>query len=126
MSITKKWNIIFIKAEDSKFNTESKKFQELFIKADFAIDENKALKLIYANNYDIIIHDISVDFINRSTFVEQIKQMKPRAASFAFVAPDDESKMGNLIELGIHAFVLNPEDLEPALEAIAEMDLVVT
>jgi DNA-binding response OmpR family regulator len=123
MSTIKKRDILFIKDENSEFDTNSSKFGELFNRADIALDKHKALKLIYANDYDMLIHDITVDYTDGFTFVKQIQQMKPTTAIFAFVAPKDEPLLGELMELNVDAYLLNPEDLTPALEHLSEMVL---
>ena len=46
--------------------------------------------------------------------------MKPEQKMVALVAPKDEDKLGGLIEAGIHAFVLIPEQFDQALEEIAK------
>ena len=96
--MNKKWNILFIKDNKSMLDSDSKMFSELFDKVDKALDTNKALKLIYANQYDIVIHDISVDPIEGTTFIKQIKQMKPEQVIVALVSADDEEKIGGLID----------------------------
>jgi DNA-binding NtrC family response regulator len=53
--------------------------------------------------------------------VKQIKQLKPELIVAALVAPEDEDKIGGLIETGVHSFVLIPEQLDQALEIIAQM-----
>ena len=120
--MNKKWNILFIKDEKSMFNTDSNVFADLFNKVDIALDRHKALKLIFANDYDIIIQDISTDPLYGTTFIKQIKQMKPTQVQVALVLASDEEKIGGLIDLGVNSFLLNAEQLPQALEAIADMN----
>ena len=105
--MNKKWNILFIKDEKSMFNTDSNVFADLFNKVDIALDRHKALKLIFANDYDIIIQDISTDPLYGTTFIKQIKQMKPTQVQVALVLASDEEKIGGLIDLGVNSFLLN-------------------
>ena len=53
---------------------------------------------------------------------KQIKQNKPEQNIVTLVSLKDEDKLGGMIEAGIHAFVLSPEQFDQALEAIANMD----
>lgn len=122
MSQDKKWNILYIKDEKTMLDSGSKMFSELFNKADIAADRHKALKLIFANEYDIIINDISTDPINGTMFIKQIKQMKPEQVQVALVSASDEEKIGGLIDMGVNSFLLLPEQLDLALEAIADMN----
>ena len=122
MNNNKKLDIVFVKDDNSMFDLGSDRFTELFHKVDFAQDKRKALKLIYANDYDVLIHDVSVDYTNGATFINQIKQMKPTATIIALMSPKDESNVGEMIELGVDAFLLNPTDLDYALEAISHRE----
>ena len=114
-------NILFNKDTKSMFDSGSKMFTELFNKVDVAPDKHKALKLIFANDYDIIINDMSTNPVDGISFMKQIKDFKPQQNIVALVALEDEDKIGGLIETGIHAFILTPNDLDQALEAIAQM-----
>jgi len=121
MSTKKKLNILFIQNSESTMNVETEKFNELFAKVDMVLGEQKALKLIYNNEYDIIVSDITVKVDDGITFMKQVKQMKPNQRIITLIAPIDEEKLGGLIEGGIDAFVLTPEQFEQALEAIAQV-----
>jgi DNA-binding NtrC family response regulator len=121
MSDDKKMDLVFIKDEASMFDTDTEMFTTLFDKVEIVNDTNKALKFISKNPYHIVINDVSVHPIDGITFVKQIKQLKPELIVAALVAPEDEDKIGGLIETGVHSFVLIPEQLDQALEIIAQM-----
>lgn len=120
--MNKKWNILFVKDENTVLNADAKILSEHFNKVDIAPDRHKALKLIYANEYDIVINDITTDPIEGTVFIKQTKQMKPDLVQVSLVLDSDEEKIGGLIDAGINTFLLAPEQLEQALEAIADMD----
>ena len=121
MSNDKKMDLVFIKANESVFDSGTKMFKVLFDKVEILSDMNKALKFISKNSYPIVISDVTIDPIDGITFVKQIKQLKPELIVAALVAPQDEDKIGGLIEMGVHSFVLNPQQLDQALEVIAQM-----
>jgi DNA-binding NtrC family response regulator len=121
MSNDKKMDLVFIKDDASRFDLSSEMFKVLFDKVEVVSDTNKALKFISKNPYHIVINDVSVHPIDGITFVKQIKQLKPELIVAALVAPEDEDKIGGLIETGVHSFVLIPEQLDQALEIIAQM-----
>ena len=121
MSSAEKMNLVFIKDENSKFETNSEMFKTLFDKVEVVSDDNKALKLISRDSYQIVINDMSQHPIDGITFVKQIKQLKPELIVAALVAAQDEDKIGGLIEMGVHSFVLEAEQLDQALEVIAGM-----
>ena len=121
MSTDTKKSILFIEDTTSKFNSDSKMFDELFAKVEKVSDEQKALKLIYKNHYDIIIIDISVEPLDGITFMKQIKEIRPEQEIVTLVSTEDESKIGDLIEGGIHAFLLTPDQFDQALETVAQM-----
>jgi len=121
MSSDKKMDLLFIKDEKSMFDANSEMFKVLFDKVEVVGDTNKALKFISKNPYHIVINDVSVHPIDGITFVKQIKQLKPELIVAALVALKDEDKIGGLIETGVHSFVLSPEQLDQALEVVAQM-----
>jgi len=121
MSDNKKMDLVFIKDDTSLFDLDTEMFKVLFDKVEIVSDTNKALKFISKNPYHIVINDVSVHPIDGITFVKQIKQLKPELIVAALVAPEDEDKIGGLIETGVHSFVLIPEQLDQALEIIAQM-----
>ena len=121
MSSDKKMDLLFIKDDTSMFDLDTEMFKVLFDKVEIVNDTNKALKFISKNPFHIVINDVSVHPIDGITFVKQIKELKPELIVAALVAPEDEDKIGGLIETGVHSFVLNPEQLDQALEVIAQM-----
>ena len=121
MSSEKKMDVMFIKDEASDFDLNTDMFKVLFDKVEIVNDTNKALKFISKNPYHIVISDVSIHPIDGITFVKQIKQLKQELIVAALVAPKDEDKIGGLIETGVHAFVLEPEQLDQALEVVAGM-----
>lgn len=121
MASDTKMDLLFIKDDKSMFDLDTKMFDELFDKVEIVVGVNKALKIISKKPYHIVISDVSIHPIDGITFVKQIKQMKPELIVAALVAPVDEDKIGGLIETGVHAFVLSPEQLDQALEVIAGM-----
>ena len=121
MSNTPKMNLVFITDEGSEFNENSSMFKTLFDKTELISDENKALKFISQKSYEVVVNDVSKHPIDGITFVKQIKQLKPDLIVAALIAPEDEDKIGGLIEMGVHSFVLEPEQLDQALEVIAGM-----
>lgn len=122
MNTNQKWDVLLIQNDKSFFDSKNKLFSELFNKNDYALGEQKAIKQIYKNNYDIIISDISGDPLEGIEFMKQLKQMKPTQVIVALVLDSDEEKIGGLIDLGINTFLLTPQALDQALEAISNMN----
>lgn len=121
MSKDKKKSILFIQEENSDFDYNSPKFDELFESVDMVLGEQKALKLIHKNSYDVVINDMSVAPEDGITFMKQLKEFKVDQEIVTLMLEQDEDKLGDLMENGIHTFILTPEQLDAALEAIAEM-----
>jgi len=122
MSGEKKKSLLFIEAEKSQFQLNTKVFEEQFASVERVQSEQKALKLVYKNSYDLVITDMSEDVIQSTTFMKQLKEMKPEQEIFGFVVSEDEENIGGLIDAGIHSFVFLPEQFEQALEAVAQLD----
>lgn len=121
MSTEKKKNILFIEAKESMFHYETQLLDKLFGTVERVNDEQKALKLVYKNDYDAVICDVSGDVIEGTTFMKQVKQMKPEQEIYTLVISKDEENIGGLIDAGIHSFVLEAEQFEQAMETIATL-----
>jgi len=117
----KRWNILFIKDAHSMFDASNKKFDELFDTVDFVQGREEALSFFDANSYDIVIGDLSVD-PKELGLLKQLQDKRPKQCIFAFVAPKDTDKLYGIADLGINAFELTADQLEQALEAIAQFN----
>ena len=118
MNTNKKWNLLFIGDDKSMFDSDTKMFNQLFNKVDKVLGKEETLKLSDANQYDIIIGDLSVE-PEGVAFLKQIKDKKSEQTIFALVSPKDTDKLFGIADLGINAFELIPEQLDQALEQIA-------
>jgi len=118
MNTNKMWNLLFIGDDKSMFDSDTKMFNQLFNKVDKVLGKEEALRLSDANQYDIIIGDLSV-VPEGVALLKQIKDKKPEQTIFALVSPKDTDKLFGIADLGINAFELIPEQLDQALEQIA-------
>ncbi|CAA6811969.1 MAG: Unknown protein [uncultured Sulfurovum sp.] len=121
MHINKKWNILFIKEENSKFTLDTETLDRLFNQVDVAQGKGSVLKYFNANVYDIIISDLSIE-PRGAGFLKQLKDQKPDQTIFAMVSPKDTDKLYGIADLGINAFELTPAQFTQALETIAEFN----
>lgn len=118
----KKKSILFIEEKDSPFNMKSELFDTHFEHVECVMGEQKALKLIHSKEYDLVVNDISTEVVDGITFMKQIKEFRPKQEIVTLVLMQDEEKIGDLMEHGIHAFVLTPEQFDQALETIAQTE----
>ncbi len=121
MNTDKKWNVLFIKDDNSMFDSDTKMFNKLFNQVDKVLGREGALKLFESNNYDIVIGDISVR-PEEVAFMKQIIDIKPEQTIFALVSPKDTDKLYGIADLGIHAFELTSIQFDQALETIAQFN----
>ncbi len=121
MNTIKKWNILFVKQEQSVIDSDTQMFKDLFIKVDKASNEKEALSLFEANQYDMIIGDITVD-PEAVVLLKQIKDKKAKQTVFALVDPKDTEKLYQIANYDINAFELTSDQFDQALEAIAEFN----
>jgi DNA-binding NtrC family response regulator len=121
MNTIKKWDLLFIGDDKSMFDSDTKIFNQLFNKVDKVLGKEEALTLFDANQYDIIIGDLSVE-PEGVALLKQIKDKKPQQTIFALVSPKDTDKLFGIADLGINAFELTPEQFDQALEQIAMFD----
>lgn len=122
MSSTDKWDILFIAENDSTFDANTPMFDQLFNKVDKVLDADEAVRLADNNNYDVIISDISVEFIDGIRLLKLINSRKAGQAIYALVTPKDSDRLFGISEQGIHAFELEPTQFDLALETIAGMN----
>ncbi|MDF1874476.1 response regulator [Sulfurimonas sp. SAG-AH-194-I05] len=122
--MTKKYKVLFITEEKSMLDSNSKVFNEVFITTDKASNEDEALALIDENTYDIVINDVSVDISNGTSFMKKIKEIQKKQEIVALASLNDEGKLAEMVDEGIHAFLITPKEFNHALEAIAQMELV--
>ncbi len=121
MNREKKRNLLFIQDERSKFDSETKMFNALFNRVDKVSGKEEALRLFDANDYDIVLSDLSVE-PEKVGFLKQMKDLKSEQTIFALVSPKDTDKLYGIADLGINAFELTPEYFDQALEQIAIFD----
>lgn len=121
MNKDKKWNLLFIQDERSKFDAETKMFNTLFNKVDKVIGKEEALRFFNANQYDIVLSDLSVE-PEQVGLLKQMKDLRSEQTIFALVSPKDTDKLYGIADLGINAFELTPEYFDQALEQIALFD----
>jgi len=116
-----KWNLLFIHDERSMFDSDTKVFDQLFMKVDKVSGREEALKLFEDNQYDIVLSDLSVE-PEEAAFLKQLKDIKPEQTIFALVSPKDTDKLYGIADLGINAFELTPDYFDVALEQISHFD----
>ena len=121
MNRDKKWNLLFIQDDRSMFDSSTKMFNVLFNMVDKVSGKEEALAYFDANQYDIVLGDLSVEPEDVG-LLKQIKDMKPEQTIFALVSPKDTDKLFGIADLGINAFELTPEYFDQALEQIAIFD----
>lgn len=120
MSIDKKKSLLFIKDVKSKFNSDITKFSDLFSTVD-VVEKDEATKLLFLNKHDLVVADLSVD-PRRAGLLKEFKDKNSKQVMFALMSPKDADKLYGIADLGINAFELIPEQLEQALEAIANFE----
>ena len=121
MSNDKKWDVLFIKDEKSMFDSETRAFDQCFKRTDKAQGREASLKLFEDNPYDIVICDLSVQ-PEEIAFMKQLKDKKAEQCIFVLVDEKDTDKVYGFADMGIHAFILTPEQFDQALEEIAQFD----
>ncbi len=115
MKTDKKQNVLFILDEKSKFDSQSKMFDQLFSNVDKAITREESLKYFNKNSYDMVICDLSVDS-KEIAFMKQLKDIKPQQIIFVLVDEKDTDKVYGFADLGVNPFILSPEQFDEALK----------
>lgn len=121
MNKNKRWSILFIKDEMSAFDANTQAFDTLFSRVDKVSGRESALKAFDQNAYDIVIVDLTVK-PEELAFMKQLSDIKEGQCLFALVAPKDTDKLYGIADMGIHAFELEPNQFDQALETIADFN----
>lgn len=121
MSTQKNLNLLFIIDENSEFDSNTEALERIFSNVDKAANREEALDLYEANNYGIVLGDLSVE-PERVGILKQLKDKEGGEIFFALVTPNNVSKLFGVADLGINAFELTPEQFDLALEEVAKFN----
>jgi len=116
-----KKSVLVIEDTTSAFKFNQSVLQNHFNGIERAVDRDTALEYFTARSFDTVIADLSVAPENIA-FMKQLQDMKPDQVIFVIVDEKDTDKVYGFADMGIHAFILEPEQLDQALEAIAAFD----
>jgi DNA-binding response OmpR family regulator len=117
----KKYNLLFITDERSKFDSNTKALDECFTDVVKVQTNDEALELIKNNTYDVILHDLSVE-PEKVGVLKKIKEDTQSQMIFALVDPKDTTKLYGIADMGINAFELTPDQFDQALEMLSQYD----
>jgi len=117
----KKYNLLFITDESSKFNSNTPKLEEYFTEVTKVTTNDEAVTLCENNSYGVILSDLSVD-PKKAGILKKFMDENKEQIIFALVDPKDTGKLYGLADLGINAFELIPEQFDQALELISTFD----
>lgn len=120
--MNKKFNILFIKQNNSLLDSNTQVLDKLFNKVDKALGLQEVFKLLDANEYDIIIGDLTVD-AEEVVLLKEIKDKKSQQVVFALLSAKDSDKLYKIANFDINAFELTPEQFDLALEEITRFSL---
>lgn len=98
-------------------------FNELFNRVDKVETSQEVEQLMEVNKYDFIISDVNIDLPKGTIIMKEIKEKRPEQEIVALASLKDEGNLAELVDLGIHAFLIMPNQFEQALEAITQMEL---
>lgn len=121
MSTNKKYSLLYIKDSESKIDSNTNKFEELFKSFEIATNNDEAKELTSKNKYDVILSDLTVD-PERVVLLQEINQNDKSQIIFTMLSPKDSDKLFKIANAGINAFELEPEQFEQALEVISEFE----
>lgn len=119
MSIEKQFNLLYIKDENSKLNSDSQIFEELFSQVDKVTTPAEAFKLFQEKSYDLIIGDLTTD-IKKLDILKQLIEQNKDQVIFSLVSANDAEKFYGIADLGINAVELEPSQFDNALNAIVD------
>jgi len=122
MNDNKQLDVLFIKDEKSKFDSETKMFEKLFRRVDISVGRENSLRKFDNNLYDMVICDLSEN-PEEIAFMKQLKDKKPKQTIFVFVDERDTPKVYGFADLGMNAFILSPDQFDAALEEISKFDV---
>jgi DNA-binding NtrC family response regulator len=121
MPTEKKRDILFIQDDNSAFDANTPAFNHFFNNVDKVTTTQEALQLFEANDYDIVLSDLS-EQPEEIGVLKQMKDHKTDQIIFAILSPKDTDKLYGIADMGINAFELLPDQFDLALEEIAKFN----
>ncbi len=79
-----------------------------FFKVDTAANGKEGLKSALDYEYDLIISDIEMPYMNGLDMIEKIKEQKPRQATLLVSAHHEITMMQRSIEIGVDGYLFKP------------------
>lgn len=122
MDNSQKWNILFIKQNNSAFQSSSNEFEKFFTKVERVKNLDEAQEALERNQYDILVNDMSDALVEGLILHKKVKEKHPNLCQFALVLPKDADKLFAIADLGVNAFEITPEQFELAMQEIAKFN----
>jgi len=117
-SIAADIRLLYVEDDDNVRKSIHETLSFFFKNIDLAINGEEGLKLYKTNRYDLVLSDIQMPKMNGIEMTRSIKEINNEQMIMIISAHDEANYLMQLINLGIHSFVLKPVEIEKLIETL--------
>jgi len=123
LNITKNLKLLYVEDDYTMQETSKELFKNFFCEVDIAVDGREALKMYKDNNYDVIITDISMPYMDGIELIQHIRQKNLTIPIIVFSALNNPTSITACISLNVDAYLLKPMKTKNLVEALEKITL---
>lgn len=113
-------SVLYVEDEESILVQTSRMLRRLFDDLDLATNGIEALNLCEKKQYDLVITDLNMPYMDGHTLSVKLKQHNPDQHIIIITAYKDVDQILNLMKNGISSYVLKPIDINTLFEQISQ------
>jgi len=110
--------LLYVEDDDDVRRSIHETLSFFFKNIDLAINGEEGLELYKKNRYDLVLSDIQMPKMNGIEMTRSIKAINNEQMIMIISAHDEADYLMQLINLGVHSFVLKPVEIEKLIETL--------
>jgi len=110
--------LLYVEDDDNVRRSIHETLSFFFKNIDLAINGAEGLELYKKNSYDLVLSDIQMPKMNGIEMTRRIKEINNQQMIMIISAHDEADYLMQLINLGVHSFVLKPVEIEKLIETL--------
>lgn len=121
LSVTKKIKVLYVEDEEETRNSMLLVLNNFFEHIDIAENGKEALEKFIKNDYDLIITDITMPYMNGIDLMNKVKQLNPEVKVIILSAHNDKENILEAIEKEADGFLLKPLNVKKLISLLQKM-----
>ncbi len=121
LSVTKKIKVLYVEDEEETRNSMLLVLNNFFEHIDIAENGKEALEKFIKNDYDLIITDITMPYMNGIDLMNKVKQLNPEVKVIILSAHNDKENILEAIEEEADGFLLKPLNVKKLILLLKKM-----